>query len=177
MILYQILLLKSKKNIMNYISNYTNDILIKSLNNSLNRINKSDKKDLIVLDSGHNININTEKVNKIINEIDKNFSYNINKNKTKNYLIINIPTSYISKRFINDNKHMPFKMELFTSTNIKTKSIIKTYGINNTFARINLIIESNIRISNNFINKNIKYKREYPLIIKLISGKTPNYYN
>lgn len=153
---------KNNKKISSYTYNEVNNLISNCLNNSL----KSNKIEYS--------NINSVKINYIVNTINKDMDKCINNKVYKNkYLIINIPIDLINDKVFSSNKNIPLKEIFYYDSNIKINSLIKPYGINNTFIEVKL----DINILASIGNKNINYKREYPLVLKLIMGKTPNYYN
>jgi len=174
-LLYKITLELNKDKIETYIKSIVEDYIKSSLNYSLNKVNS---KNLLKIEKDE-IDVRADKINETINIIKKD-TYNYLKERfnNKKYMIINIPLDNLSKNKITgENKSIPLKLNYFIDSKINTKTVIKPYGINNTYVEIKLDIIVSFKVTSNSINEKIKYRREYPLIIKLISEKTPNYYS
>lgn len=165
-----------------------------------NNIN-TDEIFIILKDSNNNIesiDFNSSQVNKILykasksieeslrylekGEIEKlnlnNYISNFNEDKMKKGIIYELPSGIIFNNVLLNNvlPKIPIKINLIGNVFTSLSSDIKSYGINNAFIKVNIDVESEIKILLPFVSSSTKINLSIPIIMKILEGEVPNYY-
>lgn len=113
------------------------------------------------------------------NKIDiMELSKNITVKKNSNGIFFLIPSGVaINPNFLaNLGPKIPVKLEFSGSVISNISTNVTNYGINNALFEVYLNLSVTIKVIMPFISKDVIVKTKVPLIIKMISGKVPEYY-
>lgn len=144
------------------------------------------------------INFNTKKVNKLLNEVTDQITKQVISIEEGNIENVDLPAtlrgekySYLAKGIVceipigvlfnsdilaNLGTNIPIKLVFSGKANSYIDTDIKEYGINNAYIAVNLIIKLHGRIVMPTTSKETEIKSKIPLVIKIINGKIPDYY-
>lgn len=182
---------EAKRIATNIVSGSTNEILSKDI----------DYNDLINSKNNQNMEIeffdyNTKEVNRLLLEItsdiqkkllnleegkikDFPLAHNLkNINTISNGVICSIPIGTVSKIPIlaNLGPTIPVRISFIGDVISNLKTTIKSYGINNVYLQIDIVVEISEQITMPLTTEVKKIKIISPLFIRVIQGKIPNYY-
>lgn len=137
------------------------------VNKILYKSSKSVEQNLRYLSSG-----NVDKLN-----LD-NYVSNYEEKKFKKGVIYELPSGIIFNNIILNNlfPKIPIKMNLIGSVFSKLSVDLKDYGINNALIKVNINIESEVKILLPFVSYVKKINVDVPVIMKVIEGNVPSYY-
>lgn len=185
-ILYNYINIEVKRVISNVINSSVNDVII---NYNTNEI-FIEKKDEISMD--------TKKVNKILKDINKTILEKISKleegdkdlvknskllandkyKKIKHGIICELPVNLIQKNVTLSNigPSIPIKLSFSGNVSTKTKTSFKNYGINNLVMEVIIIVNIDEQVTMPKSSRETTLTIEAPLVLKIIQGNVPNYY-
>ena len=190
--------------ILNYIGRYVTPVIVnyaikEAKKISLEVITSSvniDTKDMeLFIEDENGINYNTYEINKILESTSKKLRKNlkkledgkitnlknivIDKKKLKKGIIYEVPISVIFNNGLLSNIgfKVPVKLNLIGDIETNITTDIKEYGINNAIVKLSLEIKVTEQVILPFSEKEIKIKTSIPLVIKLVKGEVPSYYN
>ena len=137
------------------------------VNKILSKASKTVEQNLKYLSSG-----NIDKLN-----LD-NYVSNYDEEKFKKGIIYELPSGIIFNNIILNNlfPKIPIKMDLIGSVFSKLSVDIKDYGINNALIKVNINIESEVKILLPFVSSVKKINVDVPVIMKVTEGNVPSYY-
>lgn len=184
--IYKYLDSEAKRIVTNIVSGSTNEILSNSIN----------YKDLIDSKSNSNMEIeffdyNTKEVNKLLLEITTNIqnsllnleegkvkSFNISHNLKNNGIVCSIPIGTVLgiPLLSNLGPVIPVRISFIGDVISNLKTTIKSYGINNVYLQVDIVVEVSEQITMPLMTEVKKIKIVSPLFIRVIQGKIPNYY-
>lgn len=145
------------------------------------------------------IDFNSSEVNKILSKstklVEQNLKYletgkieylNLSNNLLSTYdkekihkgIIYELPSGIIFNNVILNNilPKIPVKINLIGNIFCKLNTEIESYGINNALIKVNIGVESEVKILLPFVSSNTKIETNIPIIIKIMEGKVPEYY-
>ena len=145
------------------------------------------------------IDINSSSVNKILVDaslaVEKNLKYlergdidkiNLSNNifssydeeKLKKGIIYELPSGIIFDNILLNNilPKIPVKINLIGNIFCRLNTEIESYGINNALLKVNITIESEVKILLPFVSSSTKITANIPIVVKLIEGNIPSYY-
>ena len=185
-ILYNYINIEVKRVISNVINSSVNDVIINYNTNDI----FIEKKDEISMD--------TKKVNKILKDINKTILEKINKleegdkdlvknskllandkyKKIKHGIICELPVNLIQKNVTLSNigPSIPIKLSFSGNVSTKTKTNFKNYGINNLVMEVIIIVNIDEQVTMPKSSRETTLTIEAPLVLKIIQGNVPNYY-
>ena len=177
---------EAKRIVTNIVVGTTNEILSNSID-----YNK-------LIDSKNNNNLeieyfdyNTKEVNKLLLEITtsiQNKLLNLEEGNVKDFrlahylknngIICSIPigTTLKTPLLANLGPTIPIKISFIGDVTSNLKTTIKSYGINNVYLQIDIVVEIAEQITMPLMTEVKKIKIEAPIFIRVIQGKIPNYY-
>lgn len=137
------------------------------VNKILSKASKTVEQNLKYLSSG-----NVDKLNLY------NYVSNYEEEKFKKGVIYELPSGIIFNNIILNNlfPKIPIKMDLIGTVFSKLSVDIKDYGINNALVKVNINIESEVKILLPFVSSVKKINVDVPVIMKVIEGNVPSYY-
>lgn len=191
-ILYKYTNIEVKRITNNIIVKNTKEI-VKNVNlEEIFNINKNQNNEIDVVD------FNTTKVNLLLEEVAikitkelikiengkiKNIELPIslsgkNYYKTKKGIICEVPLGVLvgSDILANLGTNIPVRLVYSGKVNTFIDAKIQEYGINNAFISIDLIVEVQGRIVMPTTSKETNIKNRIPLLMRIINGKIPEYY-
>lgn len=164
---------------------YKNDELIYIYKNSNNEIDS--------------IDFNTQIVNEILKKITINIQKKLIDIEEGNVKNINIAPTMKGSRFRNVRRGVvtevpfgsvtgnsllsstgpiiPIKMSFIGKVNSQIITKIKSYGINSAYVEVDVVITVTERVSLPTATENIDIEKKIPVIMKIVQGKIPDYYN
>ena len=191
-ILYKYVNVEVKRFTNNIVNTSVNNVILANNTDDLFIINKNQKQELETID------INTKLVNKILREVNLNIMNKIQmleegniKNldisdifktgkykKIKNGVLCELPLSLLKNNVTLSNigPSIPIKLSFSGNVKSKTETKINSYGINNLVIEIIILVEINEQITMPTSSNEITLIIEAPLIVKIIQGKVPDYF-
>lgn len=176
----------------NVVNTAVNDVVATWDTNDLFIIKKNEHQEVETID------FNTRNVNKILKEINKVILTRIqnlemgktdnlqvseifkkgNYKKIKSGVLCEIPLNALRKNVTLSNIGPTIPIKLSFSGNVKTttKTSIESYGINNLVIEVMIIVKVNEQITMPTSSKETTITIESPLVLKIIQGKIPEYY-
>ena len=111
--------------------------------------------------------------------IDLNEVSDIDYQQLKDGIVYYIPVGNINGSFLINNIYpeIPIKFTMSGDVVSNIESEIKEYGINNALIEVKAKVSVSMIISMPFITKEISVQTSIPLIMKIIQGNIPDYYN
>ena len=144
------------------------------------------------------IDFNTKKINIILKEINHNILTKIQKlemgeikdlqvsnifkegkyKKIKRGVLCELPLNVLKNNITLSNigPTIPIKLSFSGNVKTKTKTTTKNYGINNIVVEVIVVVEINEQITMPTSSKETTLTIEAPLVLKIIQGKVPEYY-
>ena len=186
---------KSEPILMDYAKNKSINIINYLINNSINEFLNDKNFKIIETEKNKdgdivNINIDTNKVNKVLYLLTNDIYKNIKKLENSEYDSFN--HTYISKKdsilylpigiihdmplMSNIGPKIPFKIEMIGSVNSKAFNNVKDYGINSSLIESLLNIELQLQVILPFKSETISIEKNILLDTKIIQGNIPEYY-
>lgn len=185
--------------LFNYIGKYITPVIINYAKKeakkiSLEVITKSiniDTKNMnLFIENDNGINYNTYEINKILKKVSKNLRKNLKKleqgnvdsiknNNLKKGIIYEVPIGVIFGNGLLSNigPKIPVKISLVGDIETNIITDVKEYGINNAVLKISIKVSVTEQVILPFSENDITIKTSIPLVIKLVKGEVPNYYN
>ena len=187
--------------IFNYIGKYITPVIINyakkeakkiSLEVITSSVNINTKDINLFIEDSNGISYNTYEINKILESVSKRLRSNlkklehgkisiknINENKLKKGIIYEVPIGVIFGNGLLSNigPKIPVKLSLIGDIETNIITDIKEYGINNVILKISIEVKVTEQVILPFSEKDIKIKTKIPLVIKLVKGEVPSYYN
>lgn len=176
----------------NVVNTSVNDVILNKNTDDLFIVNKNSKQELETID------VNTKYVNKILKEVNLNIKDKLKSleegkikdlnvsdvfktskyKKIRNGVLCELPLSLLKNNVTLSNIGPTIPIKLSFSGNVKSKTTtkIKSYGINNLVIEIIIIVEINEQITMPTSSDETTLIIEAPLIVKIIQGKVPDYY-
>lgn len=176
----------------NVVNTAVNDVVSSWNTEELFIIKKNDHQEIETID------FNTRNVNKILREINQVILTRIqnlemgetedlqvseifkkgNYKKIKRGVVCEIPLNSLRKNVTLSNIGPTIPIKLSFSGNVKTttKTNVESYGINNLVVEVIIVVEINEQITMPTSSKETTLTIEAPLILKIIQGKIPEYY-
>ena len=111
--------------------------------------------------------------------IDLNEVSDIDYQQLKDGIVYYIPVGNINGSFLINNIYpeIPIKFTMSGDVVSNIESEIKEYGINNALIEVKAKVSVSMIISMPFVTKEISVQTSIPLIMKIIQGNIPDYYN
>lgn len=111
--------------------------------------------------------------------IDLNEVSDIDYQQLKDGIVYYIPVGNINGSFLINNIYpeIPIKFTMSGDVVSNIESEIKEYGINNALIEVKAKVSVSMIISMPFVTKEISVQTTIPLIMKIIQGNIPDYYN
>lgn len=111
--------------------------------------------------------------------IDLNEVSDIDYQQLKDGIVYYIPVGNINGSFLINNIYPEIPIKFIMSGDVVSniESEIKEYGINNALIELKANVSVSMIISMPFVTKEITVQTTIPLIIKIIQGNIPDYYN
>ena len=156
------------------------------------KVIKNDNNEIEVID------FNTKKINNILSDISDKITKRLVQMEEGNIKDIDLPytlrgTHFISLKkgivceipmgvllgsdiLVNLGSNIPIKLVYSGKANTYVDTSIKEYGINNAYISVDIIIEISGRIVMPTTSKETKIKSKIPLLIRIINGKIPDFY-
>lgn len=181
--------IETKKIVSNIISNtiteeITNNInmddifiTLKDSNGNIQSIDfNSSEVNKVLVNSSKSIEQNLKHLEK--GEVDKLNLSNYNNEKLKNGIIYELPSGIIFNNTLLNNilPKIPIKMNLIGNVLAKLTTSVDSYGINNALIKVNINIETEVKILMPFVSSNTKLNVDVPILMKIIEGNVPSYY-
>lgn len=176
----------------NIVSTSVNDVIERYNSDELFIIKKTNNNEIEIVD------LNTKIINKILKEINKTIKIKLEQlqngskendeiskllkttkfKNIKNGIICEVTLNMLKNNVTLSNIGPTIPINLSFSGDVKTKTEtkIKNYGINNLVIEVNILVEINEQITMPTSSKETTIKITAPLILKVIQGKVPNYY-
>lgn len=195
---------KIEPSLTKYAEVETKRIITLIINNSIKEETMIDYNNILEIESDSNneiksINLNTNKVNKILQDVNDQIQYNIKKveegnlenidkylkgvseidyEKIKNGIVYYITFGNITGNILTNNlgPKIPIKFSMSSDVVSNIESNIKEYGINNAMLEVNIISTVTMTINMPFVSKTIEVNNSIPIIMKIIQGNIPEYY-
>lgn len=79
--------------------------------------------------------------------------------------------------FANTGPIIPVKLTFIGEVLTSVNTSIKSYGINNAYLEVNVLVTITERLVVPMATKDITVKKQVPIVMKVIEGKIPIYYN
>lgn len=79
--------------------------------------------------------------------------------------------------FANTGPIIPVKLTFIGEVSTSINTTIKNYGINNAYMEVNVEVTINERLVVPMATKDVVVKKKVPIVMKVIEGKIPIYYN
>ena len=191
-ILYKYVNIEVKRFTTNIVNTSVNDVILTNNTSDLFIINKNKKLEIETID------INPKIINKILREVNLNIKSKLQSSeegnttdlevsdifktgkyeKIKNGVLCELPLSLLKNNVILSNigPTVPIKLSFSGNVKSKTSTKINSYGINNIVIEIFIIVEIDEQITMPTSSKESKLIIEAPLIVKIIQGKVPDYF-
>lgn len=181
--------IETKKIVSNIISNTITEEITNNINMDDLFITLKDSNGDI-----QSIDLNSSEVNKILvkssksveqnlryletGEIDKLNLSNYDNEKLKSGIIYELPSGIIFNNTLLNNilPKIPIKMHLIGNVLAKLTTSVDSYGINNALIKLNINIETEVKILMPFVSSNTKLNIDVPILMKIMGGKVPSYY-
>lgn len=176
----------------NVVNTSVNDVLEKMDTSNLFIIIKNKENQVETLD------INTRQINKIIKEINQNVKKRLQQIEEGNIKDLEVSNLFKEGRFkrikrgvlceipinaLNNNvainnigPTIPIKLSFLGNVKVETITKMKNYGINNIVIEVNVLVEITEQITMPRSSKSATIKIEAPLILKIVQGIVPEYY-
>ena len=176
----------------NVVNTSVNDVLAKTDTNNLFIIMKNNNNQVETLD------INTRQINRIIREINQNVKIRLQQIEEGNIKELQVSSIFKEGKFkhikrgvlceipinvLNNNAAInnigptiPIKLSFMGNVKVKTVTKTKNYGINNLVVEIKVLVEITEQITMPKSSKSATIEIEAPLILKIIQGIVPDYY-
>ncbi len=176
----------------NVVNTSVNDVLEKMDTSNLFIIMKNKENQVETLD------INTRQINKIIKEINQNVKKRLQQIEEGNIKDLEVSNIFKEGRFkhikrgvlceipinaLNNNvainnigPTIPIKLSFLGNVKVETITKMKNYGINNIVIEVNVLVEITEQITMPRSSKSATIKIEAPLILKIVQGIVPEYY-
>ncbi len=159
-------LLKVEKNSDNEIEEVSFNTI--NVNNLLKKVTENIQDELISIEEGKTSSLN------VSSSIKGNHFKNIRKG-----VVCEIPSGSVFGNVLmaNTGPILPVKLSFIGKVYTKVSTNIKTYGINSAYIELNIEITITERISIPNLTEDIKVKKKIPLVMQIIQGKIPDYYD
>ena len=125
------------------------------------------------------LEITTNIQNSLLNlEEGKVKSFNISHNLKNNGIVCSIPIGTVLgiPLLSNLGPVIPVRISFIGDVISNLKTTIKSYGINNVYLQVDIVVEVSEQITMPLMTEVKKIKIVSPLFIRVIQGKIPNYY-
>lgn len=144
------------------------DFNTKEVNDILEEITNEIEKQLSLLENGE-----VDKLN-----ISKNFKGN-NFIKLKKGVLFELGDDFLSERilFSNNDTKIPLRLSFVGNVYTSISTNIKNYGLNSAYMEVKVKVEVKENVVLPTFSDEFVIKEEFPIAIKIIQGKIPNYYN
>ena len=98
--------------------------------------------------------------------------------KIKRGVLCELPLNVLKNNITLSNigPTIPIKLSFSGNVKTKTKTTTKNYGINNIVVEVIVVVEINEQITMPTSSKETTLTIEAPLVLKIIQGKVPEYY-
>lgn len=191
-VLYKYVNKEVKRFITNVVNTSVNDIISNYSTDEMFIIKKNNKQEIETID------FNTKKINVILKEINHNILTKIQKlemgeikdlqvsnifkegkyKKIKRGVLCELPLNVLKNNITLSNigPTIPIKLSFSGNVKTKTKTTTKNYGINNIVVEVIVVVEINEQITMPTSSKETTLTIEAPLVLKIIQGKVPEYY-
>ena len=124
------------------------------------------------------LNINNDKINKILNKSTNLLHEEINnKNTTENIYYLVYGISFDNHLLSNIGPQIPYYVKTIGNINTNSKINIKEYGINNSLIESILVVKIELEVILPFVENVYCIEKELTLDSKIIQGKIPTYYS
>lgn len=147
------------------------------------KITKNSNNEILTVD------VNTVTLNKIIKKTTINIQERLkkfengqideNNQENKNGVILRIPLGEIYNNFLlaHLGPKIPVKLKIIGNIETKVNTKVKNYGINSSLIELSLDITVKEKVILPISTNEITVTQSFPLTIKMIEGKIPNYYS
>lgn len=191
-VLYKYVNKEVKRFITNVVNTSVNDIISNYSTDEMFIIRKNDKQEIETID------LNTKKINIILKEINHEILTKIQKlemgdiedlqvsnifkegkyKKIKRGVLCELPLNILRKNITLSNigPTVPIKLSFSGNVKTKTKTTTKNYGINNIVVEVIVEVEINEQVTMPTSSKETTLLIEAPLVLKIVQGKVPEYY-
>ncbi len=173
------------------------------INTSFKTVTKNNNSNLVSISKNSigeikEINFDTDKVNYLLRSITKDIQKNVllvEEGKTDNFdissslkgnnfkhirkgVVCEMPVGsiYSSSFMANYGPIIPIKLTFIGNVSTSIDTTVKSYGINNAYIEVDVLVEVNERISIPSLTKNVKLRKKLPIVMKVIQGTIPDYY-
>lgn len=147
------------------------------------KITKNNNNEILTVD------INTVILNKMIKKTTENIQERLkklekgevdeNNQENKNGVVLKIPLGEIYNNFLlaDLGPKIPVKLKIIGNIETKINTNVKNYGINSSLIELSLDITVKEKVILPISTNEIRVNQTFPLTIKMIEGKIPNYYS
>lgn len=147
------------------------------------KITKNNNNEILTVD------INTVILNKMIKKATENIQQRLkklekgevdeNNQENKNGVVLKIPLGEIYNNFLlaDLGPKIPVKLKIIGNIETKINTNVKNYGINSSLIELSLDITVKEKVILPISTNEIRVNQTFPLTIKMIEGKIPNYYS
>ena len=147
------------------------------------KITKNNNNEILTVD------INTVILNKMIKKATENIQQRLkklekgevdeNNQENKNGVVLKIPLGEIYNNFLlaDLGPKIPVKLKIIGNIETKINTNVKNYGINSSLIELSLDITVKEKLILPISTNEIRVNQTFPLTIKMIEGKIPNYYS
>lgn len=193
---------KMEPGLLNYAEKESKKLITIIVRGSIDskEISMLNKDNLFIINEKINsIDINNEVINTYLKDITNNIQYNLkcieegnidnlsidkrllaryDEDNLKKGIFTTMPTGVIFNNplLINLSPNIPLKMSFIGNVETDIESKITNYGINNALIELNLKVITSIQVLLPVRSKETIVELKYPIVTKLINGKTPNLY-
>ena len=111
--------------------------------------------------------------------LPKELYYDLSFDKLKNGIIYEVPFNVIFNNsfFYNIGPKIPIKIKYSGNVSLDIKTRVSEYGINSALIEIYIKAQVTQRTILPFKSKDVKLVSEIPVVMKVVKGNIPNYYN